>query len=408
MLSFASRRNSTVLTARLPSRSFALVAGRQINAEELQRLVNEARRPRKRGRPRRQATCSRLADEALAVPNVTAGVFPEETDYPTILRCKVQQLVYHARHRFKEKGLPFDLDLDFLVGLILKQTGMCAYSGVHMELVGPCSDWQISLERQDNKQGYLRHNVALIAQEFNSMVKTSRKATFQGSSQWSKQKVEQLRFARGMNVDLENLRRQIDLATWSVNLCGDREGFCTEDLLGSEPGTLMCSMCGISKPLCQFSRRRTNTRNFSCHCEECRGKCTGMKGMKTVRRSIQMMINSARGRHRLGRWHGDFELELDDVLGMLWAQQGRCFYSGVPLQYGQANVDWLASLERLDNAKTYTKENTCLVALEFNTVNQWSREKVKFVWGNMLGDEDAPGFPKFSQVLPSFVELPAP
>ena len=240
------------------------------------------------------------------------------------------------------------------------------------------------------------------------MVQISQKATFQGSSQWSKQKVEQLTLERDVNVDLENLRRQIDLATWSENVCGNREDSYIQDVVGAEPGYLKCSICGIWKGLWQFSSSRRNTRHFSCFCDSCRGERTWTKGMKSLRRFIQNMIRHARGRDGLGRWHGDFELELDDVLGMLWAQRGRCFYSGVPLRYAQSNVDWLMSLERLDNAKTYTKKNARLVALEFNTANQWSRRKVQFVWGNMLGDEDTPDFPKFSSDFPSFVQFPAP
>ncbi|CAK9057534.1 unnamed protein product [Durusdinium trenchii] len=74
-------------------------------------------------------------------------------------------------------------------------------------------------------------------------------------------------------------------------------------------------------------------------------------------------------RHRLGKWHGNFEIDLDSVLKMLWFQQGRCFYSDIPLRFAELNVDWMMSLERLDNNKTYTKENTVLVALEFNSAD---------------------------------------
>eukprot|EP00435_Cladocopium_sp_Y103_P045897 s1751_g13.t1 len=292
MLSFASRRCWAVLTARLPCRSFALVAGQQLSTEELKRLVDEARRPRKLGRPPKQVpTCSRLADEAAS--DVTADGVPEEPDYPTILRWKVQKLVSDAQRRSKEKGISCDLDQDFLFNLLLEQKGMCEYSGVDVELVGPRSNWLISLERLDNRHGYRRNNVALIAQEFNSMAGSAKK---------------------------------------------------------------------------QSSR----------------------------------VLASGQGR----RWHGDFELELDDVLGMLWAQRGRCFYSDVPLRYAQSNVDWLMSLERLDNTKTYTKENTCLVALEFNTRAQWSRGKVQFVWGNMPVDEETLDLPKFPPDVPSSFQLP--
>ena len=417
MLCFTSRQCWAVLTARLHVRSFALVAGRQINAEELQRLVNEARRPRKRGRPRKQApTCSRMGNEAFADSQVGGGGIsfaPKScraeggADCPKSLRIKVQRMVNTARHRFQG----CELDTDFLFDLILRQEGRCAYSGVHLELLEllvPYAHWRMSLERLDNKQGYLRHNVVLIAQEFNSIEAISEKATLQGSSQWSKQKVEQLRLERNTNVDLENLRRQIGLATWTESAWGNMGGFCIEYLGAAEPGTLKCSTCGIWKPFCQYSQSWRSTKHFSSQCEQCRGECTWTKRMKTVRGAIQSMIASARARHRLGRWHGDFKLEVDDVLGMLWAQRGRCYYSHVPLRYAQSNVDWLMSLERLDNTKTYTKANTCLVALEFNTRAQWSREKVQFVWGNMLGDEETPDFPKFFSDFPSFVEFPAP
>ena len=53
-------------------------------------------------------------------------------------------------------------------------------------------------------------------------------------------------------------------------------------------------------------------------------------------------------------------------------------------------------MERLDNSTTYTKDNTVLVALEFNTADhsgravspvlgssQWSRSKVEHVWGRL-------------------------
>ena len=161
----------------------------------------------------------------MAAYDITACGVPEEPDYPTILRRKLGKLLNDAQRRSWAKGIPSNLDKEFLSQLLVEQEGMCAYSGVDLELVGPRSDWLISLERRDNKQGYLRHNVALIAQEFNSTVRISKKATFQGSSQWSKQKVEQLRLVRGMNVDLENIRRQIDLAIGSENVCRNGEDF---------------------------------------------------------------------------------------------------------------------------------------------------------------------------------------
>eukprot|EP00933_Yihiella_yeosuensis_P062038 TRINITY_DN64962_c0_g1_i1.p1 TRINITY_DN64962_c0_g1~~TRINITY_DN64962_c0_g1_i1.p1 ORF type:complete len:123 (+),score=7.72 TRINITY_DN64962_c0_g1_i1:53-370(+) len=93
-----------------------------------------------------------------------------------------------------------------------------------------------------------------------------------------------------------------------------------------------------------------------------------------------------------------FELEFDDVLELLWVQRGRCFYSGVPLEFKIRHSHWRMSLERLDNFLGYSKSNCVLIAVEFNTTDnsrktepsqingtaQWSRAKVRHVWGERL------------------------
>jgi hypothetical protein len=64
----------------------------------------------------------------------------------------------------------------------------------------------------------------------------------------------------------------------------------------------------------------------------------------------------------------------DQVYDKLLTQQGRCFYSDVPLKFAPKS-DWLTSIERVDEMKPYTAENTVLVVHEFNTVAQWTRDK---------------------------------
>eukprot|EP00438_Fugacium_kawagutii_P013946 Skav203412 [mRNA] locus=scaffold1743:246905:256066:- [translate_table: standard] len=92
----------------------------------------------------------------------------------------------------------------------------------------------------------------------------------------------------------------------------------------------------------------------------------------------------------------EFSLTLPQVLNMLERQCGRCYYSGVLLEYKQIHADWRLSIERLNNAYGYTVENCVLIAIEFNTPDhsrniavtevfgtaQWSREKVEHVWGD--------------------------
>lgn len=323
-----------------------------------------------------------------------------DADYRRTLRGNVSVLVNSARQRSKMKGKDFNLDADFILDLILYQQGRCAYSGVDMEMLLPHSDWRMSLERVNNAVGYVAENCVLIAAEFNTAERISRRATVQaapGSSKWSPEKVQNLRSERLLNVDLQNLDKLIQAARMKyqslappTNLisspCDFQEGGC---------GLQRCSRCGLWKPLESFYLRssRSCRTQLRSTCKQCVGEYNFWRRM-TLRGHVQGMLWDACRRHNRGKWHGNFDLDLDSVLQMLWSQQGRCFYSNVPLCFAQLNVDWMMSLERLDNSKTYTKDNTVLVALEFNTTDhtsravysvvgssQWSRSKVERVWG---------------------------
>ena len=67
-------------------------------------------------------------------------------------------------------------------------------------------------------------------------------------------------------------------------------------------------------------------------------------------------------------------LTTNDMLEMYCAQRGLCHTSGIPLQC-RTYSKWQASPERLDDTRGYTKDNTVLVALEFNTAKQWNCAK---------------------------------
>merc|ERR1712190_380295 len=114
---------------------------------------------------------------------------------------------------------------------------------------------------------------------------------------------------------------------------------------------------------------------------------------RTLRGSAQLLIQHARSRAK-SRGH-NCTLTFEDVLDMLEAQGGRCYYSGVPIEWRLPNSQWRMSLERVDNDLGYEKANCVLIAAEFNTPDysrnkavhkvygtaQWSRNKVEQVWG---------------------------
>lgn len=114
----------------------------------------------------------------------------------------------------------------------------------------------------------------------------------------------------------------------------------------------------------------------------------------SLRGHVQQSLGHARQRAKAR--DQEFSLTFLQVLNMLKQQHGRCYYSGVPLEYKQLHTDWRLSIERLDNSIGYTKENCVLIAIEFNTADQsrnkaickvfgtpqWSREKVEHIWGD--------------------------
>ena len=81
------------------------------------------------------------------------------------------------------------------------------------------------------------------------------------------------------------------------------------------------------------------------------------------------LVLLASARRRSKKREQECSLTYDDVLDILWEQGGRCFYSGVPLEFAEKQTCWRWSLERLDTTIGYVRGNTALVACEFN---RWS------------------------------------
>ena len=107
-------------------------------------------------------------------------------------RCKRHAFYRLGRGRL-EAG-QFDLSLSDLQALYDLQAGRCAYSGIPLKASG-IGDWQVSVERLDNKRGYVRDNVVLICQEFQSVdhsIRAANPTEVHGSPQWSAAKMKRL------------------------------------------------------------------------------------------------------------------------------------------------------------------------------------------------------------------------
>lgn len=242
----------------------------------------------------------------------------------------LRDLVNNARGRCKDKQgekYMFDITYEEIKDMYEKQDGICYYSGIEMTTDG---SWKISLERLDNSKGYIKDNVALCCLEFNNQL------------HWSKDKINEI---------LEILDKNI-----------------TDNTM-------------------DFSKKTTKVYSDTPYDKN--------DYYNSPRGKIVALVNSAKHRSikktNAGR-NMDFDLDADFLIDLFNKQKGLCAYSNIPLQFGKStDSDWIVSLERIDVTKGYTKDNVCLICLEFNstdrTINQnfksetstgWSKSKFEY------------------------------
>ena len=100
---------------------------------------------------------------------------------------------------------------------------------------------------------------------------------------------------------------------------------------------------------------------------------------------MRMMIEDALHKHNTILKHNgvteNFDVTVDDIIRVFAAQNGMCAISGMPLGFNQDNKgNWLTTILRVDEQKTFKKNNVILVCKEYNhqlnNINsKWTREK---------------------------------
>lgn len=92
------------------------------------------------------------------------------------------------------------------------------------------------------------------------------------------------------------------------------------------------------------------------------------------------MLSSSRGSAKSRKGEAKVHtLTKEDIVKKWETQKGLCFYSKMKMVC-QGRSNWQMSIERLDNSKGYTEENTVLCCLEFNHSKQWSTEKINRIF----------------------------
>jgi len=314
------------------------------------------------------------------------------------LRGVMVRILHSARNRAqgnsmkpsREQAGQFELDLNFLLDLWLKQKGRCAYSDLIMNTT-PFTSCRLSLERLDNALGYVPHNVVFICSEFNTSdfsVHASKRVL--GTPKWSQDKVESLPRLISRTAPMNS--HEIDVLTRIEDTPRKKKAANRKPATN---GDLLCTACDTFKPIDDFRFQRGGVSGRHSFCKECVDlKCSryycsfgGFFSSRLSYAKTKAKRRGAKGRKEAS----DFDLNLQHMKDIFRQQSGLCFYSGIKLSIRPLS-EWMCSIERLDNSKGYVLNNVVLICYEFQTSDytyaangpvggscQWSKDKFAFL-----------------------------
>jgi hypothetical protein len=249
----------------------------------------------------------------------------------------------------KEAGI-CSLTYEELLEQYRAQRGYCYYFPTKKMSFAPHSTHSISLERLNPELGYSKENIVLCCCEFNV------------SRTWTVEKIRLLKLIHSKKI---------------VEPLFDTDGFL------SEATTPNPSLYGST---CQDTSHVKNAGR----CTKCR-KDLNKRRRRTAYGFIQGLYTNllASSEDRSKRKHRTNEdhivtLTKEDIVRKMIEQEGRCAISDKVMAF-QSNYDWQFSIERKDNTKGYSIDNTCLICVEFQCKRNWTKEMFK-EWMNSLVD----------------------
>eukprot|EP00397_Hematodinium_sp_SG-2012_P045872 GEMP01051658.1.p1 GENE.GEMP01051658.1~~GEMP01051658.1.p1 ORF type:complete len:420 (+),score=11.04 GEMP01051658.1:143-1402(+) len=240
----------------------------------------------------------------------------------------------------REEAGQFELDLDFLLNLWLRQKGRCTYSGIVMN-VERGTHWRLSLERLDNTRGYIPGNVAFVCAEFNTADSSiNAKHSVLGSSKWSKDKVLSLPDIADSSVPLRSA--DLDTLRSTGRLVEKRKNYTRQEVTSN--GDLLCTLCGQFKPMGDFNIHPKTSSGRKCFCKFCES-VKARENITSFGGFLRMRVGTAKANavRRAEKGRGDagmFNLTIDDVVNMYRQQRGLCYYARVKMIL-EPCTDWM-------------------------------------------------------------------
>jgi hypothetical protein len=284
----------------------------------------------------------------IQVANMNSTTDNNNNTRKVSLRSYLNQL-FHASKKSAEKRKAkgrvdagqHDISLAFLESVWEQQNGRCYYSNIEMQVSK--NEWKVSLERIDPSKGYTQDNTVLCCLEFNTR------------SQWSFAKIDDMLSI--LNQNIENVDNDFPKIP--------KKSKYDKVLQIEQDGEVFyrCTQCKVYK----------KTQDFRKIGEVCR-KCANIRAKISKHTPRGHMIalchssmNAAKMRGKKDTERSKHDIDFEFLIQLYKEQKGLCAYSGLPLKFGSyLDNEWTASLERIDVTKGYTKDNVCLVCIEFN------------------------------------------
>jgi hypothetical protein len=308
-----------------------------------------------------------------------------------IFKHKIRNCILISEKRSGNRA-NMNLEIEYLRQLYEEQNGRCYISNVKMSLQAH-SDFKMSIERIDETEGYVKGNVKLICLEFQN-----------GQRQWTPTKFQDFcnnyySFQTITETEREEIQKLYnDALIKNTKHHKQRQSQTIPYYDDKERQESLCRSCKIIKNYECFS----NYGRANHQCKECHKKENDKRtNNPSLRLKLKILISSSQGgikKRNNSKWRQTtpltHTLTFEELLDIYLQQNGRCAYSNKLLEL---SGPYMMSLERINTMIGYTKENCCLICIEFNTgdwsilkgdnddregSSGWNKEKVKFVVDN--------------------------
>jgi hypothetical protein len=283
-----------------------------------------------------------------------------------IFKRKIKNCISICKNRQGNRA-NINLDIEYLQQLYEDQRGLCYISKQKMSLKVH-SDFNISIERINETDGYVKGNIKFICIEFQN-----------GHQQWSPEKFKDLcnnynSFQTITDKDKDDINKKYNEALVKNTKHFKERKIQQKAYNNEEKKECLCRSCDTIRNYEYFTENGIKIGM----CKECVKIKNKNNRNRTLRSKIHSLISGSKSgikRRNKSKWRKNkpiiHTLTFEELLDIYLHQFGRCAYSNILLEL---SGEYMMSLERKDTEIGYTKENCCLICIEFNTTD-WSIAK---------------------------------